>query len=223
MSFDQLPYRKIPIWENRRRSMVLVRLRNLLGEILRLLDRPDTVLTKDIKDDYSRSIILILPGASQFIRLAGLSTTVPSSQREYLSNRSTVAGIDAKLDLLEGFLWQENPGLRKQAVALVDQATGVYNESIWKALINTFNPFYWIIRLIEWITGWIIELVALIAQLPVRFFSAIFSIDQEEAVRSKVGRFFTGVSVLVQGLAALVFLLDHFGLEKGIGRWLGFK
>src|SRR5271165_5425329 len=84
--------------------------------------------------------------ASQFIRLAGLSTSVPDSKREYLSNRSKAAGIDAKLDLLDGFLWQETPGLQRQAVALVDQAIGIYNGNESRAWSNTRNPFFWITR-----------------------------------------------------------------------------
>ena len=129
----------------------------------------------------------------------------------------------SKTDTLDGFLWQTTPGLQQQAVALVDQALGIYDGNESRAWFNTRNPFFWITRLIEWITDWIVQLIAWIAQLPVRIFSAIFGIDQEQAVRSKGGRFFTSVSVFLQGFAALVFLLDHFGLEKPILRWIGFK
>jgi hypothetical protein len=223
MSFDQLPYRKIPIGENRRRVKTLTQFRDLLRQFLQPLG-PDAVFVKDhITEERRRLINRAMPAAARFIRLAGLSSTVPDSKREYLSNRSKAAGIDAKLDLLDGFLWQETPGLQQQAVDVVDQAIGIYNGNTSTAWFNTCNPFFWITRLIEWIADWIVQLIAWIAQLPVRIFSSIFGIDQEKAVRSKGGRFVTGVSVFLQGFAALVFLLDHFGLEKPILRWLGFK
>jgi len=219
MSFDQLPYRKIPIGENRHRVKTLNQFRDLLRQFIQPLG-PDAVFVKDhIKEELERLINQATPVASRFIRLAGLSTSVPDSKREYLSNRSKAAGIDAKLDLLDGFLWQETPGLQRQAVALVDQAIGIYNGNESRAWSNTRNPFFWITRLIEWIADWIVQLIAWIAQLPVRIFSSIFGIDQEKAVRSKGGRFAISVSVFLQGLAALVYLLDRFGLL----RWLGLK
>jgi hypothetical protein len=104
------------------------------------------------------------------------------------------------------------PGLQRQAVDLVDQAIGVYTGSESTAWFNTWNPFFWLARIFEWTIAWF-------AQLPIRMFSLIFGYDQEEAVRSRVRRILTGLSVFFQGLAAFVFLLDRFG----VSRWLGLK
>ena len=44
-----------------------------------------------------------MPLVARFVRLAGLSSTVSKSRREYLSSRSKFAGIDAKLDVMSDF------------------------------------------------------------------------------------------------------------------------
>jgi hypothetical protein len=167
-----------------------------------------------------RLINQAMPAASRFIRLAGLSSIVSDSQREYLSNRSKAAGIDAKLDLLDGFLWQETPGLQQQAIDLVDQAIGVYNDDQKKAFWRSLNPLFWILRIVEWIAGvpfWLISLLG-------------FSREKAEESKSgqlakgliEIGLLVSGFGWVVQLLVNLIQLLHDFGWTKILHR-IGFN
>jgi hypothetical protein len=204
MWFDLLPYRKITIGENHHRVEILNQFRDLLWQFLQPLD-PDAVFVKDhITEQRRRSINQALPRAGRFIRLAGLSSAVPDSQREYLSSRSKFAGIDAKLDLLDDFLWQATPGLQQQALDLVDRAIAVYKDDEPAARFRTFNPIFWLAFPFDWL-----------AESAFSFFVRVFGGNPQKVRNSGFG-----IVVVIEKLlfwaAAIATILEFLGFQTGI-------
>jgi len=161
MGFDQLSYRKIPIWENYRRVKILNRFREPLNQFNQRLNSGESVQSQTMRE-LQRLINHDRANGASFIRLADLSSTVPPSQADYASSRSKHAALDAKLDLIDGFFWQNTPGFRQDAIDLVDRAIGRYSENKSRAWRNAFNPLLWF----DWLVDLSFNLVALFGRDP---------------------------------------------------------
>jgi hypothetical protein len=218
--FERLQHAKIPIWENKQRLKYLTLFRDLILDVLqfsggaspRVATSPTT--GQPLNQEQRRTEINERkPLAVQMIRLAGIKT-----ERDCVTRLKGITS-SAKFDVIEQ-LWdlESFGGSFRERTDVIEEAIGVYKHDQKKALFRTLNPFFWIVRLIEWI-----------AQFPVWLFSSIFHVDQEKAARSIAGKIVTVISAaslwifaLIQSLEALRGFLDHLAWGKAILHRLGF-
>jgi hypothetical protein len=205
MWFDQLPYRKIPVGENQRRIEVLNQFRQLLWQFLQPLGQDAAFIKDHVTEQRRRAINQAMPSAARFVRLTGLSSAVPDSQREYLSSRSKFAAVDAKLDLLDGFFWQETPGLQQQALDLVDQAIGVYKDDEPAARFRTFNPFFWLGFPFDWL-----------AESLFAFAVRLFGHNPQKVRNSGFAIVVVLLEKIIFWAAALATVLEFLGFQTGL-------
>lgn len=83
----------------------------------------------------------------------------------------------------------------------VDRAIGRYECNARAARIRTFNPFFYL--------GFALEYVA---SLPFRFLARMGVVSRERSEGSKVGRIVKTLLELVAGIAALIAILQAFGV-----------
>lgn len=201
VSFDQLSYRRIPIWENRHRAKVLDRFRDLLTDFNNGLKRFLFVDAPELAETH-RSISELKGVVSDMCRLAGISFVVPESKREYLAAKSKWLAIPAGYDLLDNFFWLV-PGLRKDVIELVDRAKGVYDHNKGAAWRRTFNPFYWFGIAVDWIAGILLRTLA------------DFGVEDAAEPNSRVSRIVRRVVyVLLVVVPAIMAYLEFFGLRE---------
>ncbi len=208
MFFDQLPFRKIPIWENRYRLKVLIEFRQLLDQYAKIFqtaeglyasmfeynrDNPDLVQHRSWLNQR-------LPIAHRAVRLTGVSLVI----RRY--------GVP--YDLLMNVFTDLTGKDLQLAFDLIDQATGVYQADKPAPWFRTFSPFFWFGALADWI-----------AEIP---FHILRKLGLGAADTSHgPARFFRGLISLglwIIGLASSVFgILEFFGLKEACLKLIGWK
>jgi hypothetical protein len=220
LSFHRLKYSEIPIGENKHRIEYLTLFRDLIYDIRPVFDTQLRVPLSPTtgqplnKEQRFTEFNERKPLAQQMIALADIKT-----RREFATRVKGVSSL-LEVDVIQQFWDLETLGVSFRApMDVVEEAIGRYKTDQKNALCRTRNPFFWIVRIVEWIAGF-----------PVWLFSSIFRLDQEKAATSKLGRIVTilfqttlWLFGLFQTLAALSYLLDHFGWENPVLRWLGFK
>jgi hypothetical protein len=206
-SFDQLKIHQIPVGENRNRIDYLTNYRDLLNTAFGWPVRTDWQLS-DLEQRRT-SINEGKPLVHRMITLAGIKT-VRQCVRRNVSSTIKLDVVDELWSLEQLFVSTREP------ITAIEEAIGEYKRNQKKARWRTWSPLFWATRFIEWII-----------QFPVWLLSLIFSVEEHKVARSWYGRLLSGVfwgtCALVGAVQALSALLDHYGLEKPLLRWLGFK
>ena len=135
-------YKKITIWENRRRVKFVEEFRELVNgyfeniQYLRFMHPPTE---NQRAEDIRPQINLRLRRASRIVYLAGVPTSI------YYSPPPAIGGLAANIELLANIfnLYQYRMG-KRDVLDCVDQTLGVYNDDRTNSTIRTYNPFFWI-------------------------------------------------------------------------------
>jgi hypothetical protein len=222
ISFDRLSYSKIPIWENRRRIEHLTLVCDLIHDYHHVFRSPIfrvkvSPTTGQPLDQFQRraEINERMPLARRIIELSGITI------RRVLKSTADGSPPSEEIDLLEMVFDLQKFGFNyNRATDVIDESIGVYKNDQKKALSRSYNPIFWLLRIVEWIAEFPFWLISLLG------------FNQKKAEESKSGRAVKGVvqiSVLaaafgwlVQVLVNLIQLLHDFGWTEILHR-LGFK
>jgi hypothetical protein len=202
-SFDRLEIDKIPIGENRRRIKYLSDYRDLLNTAFGWSVR--TGWQPSYLEERRTAINEGKPLVHRMITLSGIKTVRQCARSDIIKTEG--------LDVLDEIWSLERLHIStREPITAIEEAIGEYKRDRKRAWWRTWNPFFWIAHIIEWI-----------AELPVRLFGVIFGVDQKKAVSSPLGRsatiFFNAtiwIFALVQTLAALGLL----GWWRSLLQWI---
>lgn len=143
-------FNKMTIWEVERRLEALYEFRNLLIEYYNNVEQVDylRVAPNDQALAARRRINEIMDMVRTTMYSAGLDTMVT------VRDPAVIGGRSRSLSLLEN--WNLIPtfdGDPNVLLDFVEQAIGKYKNNNGKAIRRTFNPFFWLNELIEYVLG----------------------------------------------------------------------
>lgn len=135
-------YNKITVFENRRRVRALEEFRELVNGYFDNIEynwMADEPIEDQRAQDIRSQINLRLRRASRIVYLAGVSTIF------YYHPPPAVGGLAGEVDLLANIfnLHRLQLDIRK-VLDHIDRALGVYNDDRTNSTIRTYNPFFWI-------------------------------------------------------------------------------
>jgi hypothetical protein len=143
-----------------------------------------------------------LPSVKEMVRLADISA---------LRDWATVRKDDERvqIDVLEQLWYLEKLRLSYRAPSdLVEEAIGKYQADQFNSWVRTFNPFYWIGRLINLVIGELFNVVALVGANPETARNS-----STGHIISVIGKFLGWLACIV---AAVIAVLEFFGFETPI-------
>ena len=190
-----LKYDKIPIWENKQRIKDLTFWRDLwlqgTSPDVKVLISPATGKPFGVEErrgELNRRIPLV----REIVALADISTV-----RDWKTVRKDAGTV--RVDILEQFWYVETLRLSYRAPSdVVDEAIGKYQADQRGGWIRTFNPVYWIGRLIEWLIGLAFNVVRLFGRNP------------QTARNSRVGRTISAIGKFLAWVATVGGFLIQF-------------
>ena len=201
-----IPYNKIPFWENRRR---VNRLLGFRGTIVAYANHTEKVLGNlELNEDEEavkmrREINLTLPEVQDIMQAPNISTQIA------WTSPPAVGGRMQTVDLLYDFFSLHRYMVSPQfLIDQIDRCVGLYEQDYAKSVRRTFNPFFWIARLFEWI-----------ASVPFRFVG-ILGFDQSRVESSMLGRILKGILQSIVYIAAFLTVLHFLGKLDGFRNWL---
>lgn len=200
-------YKDITFWENERRLEKLVKFHIYVVDYFNDSHK-DTFgihLTEGEKAKHSRrKINLMIDEVHKMIIAAGINCNVR------LVPPPAVGGYAGKVDVLMNLfdLYRFNIGPR-DAVGYIERAIGVYQSDRRKSVFRTFNPFWWMSRLLYWF-----------ARTPFSLIE-VAGFDATRAERSTLGRFVKIIFILISVIASLFAILDHMGELDALKSALG--
>jgi hypothetical protein len=192
-----LAYRRIPIWENRRRRRVLALFKTSLEEFALNYD-PGPM--RHERRDHSKAeaarvqINRILHHASDIIEAAGVNPVVVWSPPPVVGGRPQEIDVVLNVFNLERYLIPFSP-----LYDYIERALGIYEHDERAAAVRTVNPIYWLGRVFDYVS-----------RLPFIALSRA-GFDAGSIEDSLVGRLFRFTVYVVGGLASLVTILEFAG------------
>lgn len=183
-------YRKISIFENKRRLEALSLFRNNIVEYFNncepngfLRDFIENQTASNLRPEINRT----MAEAIRIVRSSGVSTFFD------IMRAPAAGGGTYPFDVINGVFnlsyHQIDP---RYVIDLLDRSIGVYAQDQKKSLLRTVNPFWWVWQLVEWISS-----------IPFAIISAA-GLERYPIESSVIGRI---VKMLIQGaIAALTFL-----------------
>jgi len=187
-------YRKIPIWENRRRVELLTKFRSLIVEYFNNVSFEYSIpIENRVAKDARRNINLILNEVNSVIISAGIKTVA------YYSGGGSGGSIDLIQNVFNLHYYLIG---YEQVLDMVDRAIGVYESDKSNALLRTLNPLFWISLILDYIVS-----------LPFKFVGKM-GFNQSRIESSIVGRIVKGIFYLVTVLASFLTALDLLGYRE---------
>ncbi len=171
-------YRKIPIWENRRRVELLTKFRSLIVEYFNNVSFEYSIpIENRVAKDARRNINLILNEVNSVIISAGIKTVA------YYSGGGSGGSIDLIQNVFNLHYYLIG---YEQVLDMVDRAIGVYESDKSNALLRTLNPLFWISLILDYIVS-----------LPFKFVGKM-GFNQSRIESSIVGRIVKGIFYLIR-------------------------
>jgi hypothetical protein len=93
------------------------------------------------------------PTVQEMVTLSGIV-----ARRSWPTRRQDLAPVD--IDVLDQLWYLETFRVSARApVDVIEEAIGVYRDDQLKSWFRTFNPFFWLVRLIDWLTDLVFAIV----------------------------------------------------------------
>lgn len=196
-------YNRMPIWANRSAQRDIAEFRNLLVEYFN--NGAASGFGEEQENETARRTRKKINMMSR--RVARWVDAVGGSEVAY-SEPPMLGGRSHRVDLIANVFNLSR--LRLEPNILIDElekAVGVYEDDALYALIRTFNPLFWLGRIID-----------SIASLPFTLLGRL-GFNQDKAEGSILGKIIKGILYLAQGVAALekLGLLEKVKLRLGLG------
>lgn len=196
-------YKDIPLWENKRRLDRLAQFRNHIVSYFNgskySWQAQARIESSDIQQ-VRHEIDLRIEEIQRIVREAQVSSRVMWTAAPVDGGYSQPLDILANLFELDRFQIRPN-----RVVSVLDRAIGVYQDDQRKSANRTFNPLWWIGKIL----GWLIR-------LPFRLLGMI-GFDADKAESSILGRL-TKLILVASSLLAILYYLD---LLESVKSWLG--
>jgi hypothetical protein len=209
--FNRLKYSQIPIWENKRRIITLALFRDLYLDTVmfppgnRIPISPRTGQPFKLEERRSE-INYRKPAIQEMVALAEIV-----ARRRWPTRRKDLEPVD--LDVLDQLWYLETFRVSGRApIDVVEEAIGVYRDDQQRSWIRTFNPIFWLTRLINGLSDSTFEIVT------------IFGGDPHKARHSAFGRLVNSIERIglwvAAVLTAILTVLSFLGFETPIRRLL---
>ncbi len=193
-------YKKITIWENYRRTKLLLEFRNLVVTYFaNLLVSGRRVENK--KAQQARIEINMILDKTYFVVIsAGVKPTI------YYSPPPSIGGLEGDIDLIHNifnlYRYQIEP---RKILDFIERAIGIYENDRHNALLRTLNPLFWLGLILDYIVS-----------LPFKVIGKI-GFNQEKIESSITGKIIKGILYFITVLASFLTVLEKIGyLEKFI-------
>jgi len=206
-----LSYRKIPIWENRRRLALLQNFRDLVVKYDDEVSPPTGVLGNPFPQDTDASLItrkalnLVLDEISWVLWRAGISATITWTPP------GITGGSVQQIPIIPNFFNLPQYQIPNQVVLdQVDRAIGIYTSDQSSSQFRTWNPFFWM--------GLGLDFVA----------DSAFAIARRSGFDTKkiedtwYGRMFKFVVWALGALVLVLTLMQQFDLLESFREFVGF-
>ena len=192
--------RNISIWENTRRIEVLQEFHN---DVVRYFDSS----TEATEARQARQRInLKVDQVCRIIVKADIATTMTWTAPPVVGGRKQQLDILLNLFNLDHYRIPVD-----HAVDFIERAIGVYQSDRTAAWVRTFNPFWWLLRVILWVT-----------RIPFLLLGAMgFNAARVEG--SKLGKFCKVILSLLLAVSALLTILHLLGWLSAAKALLGIE
>jgi hypothetical protein len=205
----RLKYDKIPIWENKDRIKYLTFFRDLWLEGTFAADQVlvSPATGKPFRQEERRSELnRRIPAVKEMVALADIPTL-----RDWVTIRKDDELV--RVDILEQFWYTDKLRLSYRAPSdVVDEAIGKYQTDQRASWVRTFNPLYWLGRLIDWLIGKAFNVVSLFGGNP------------RAARNSPVGRTVFAIGTFLAWFATMggftIAALDFLGFKTPVRQFL---
>jgi hypothetical protein len=190
-------YKKIPIWENRKRIKELIEFRNNIVTYFNNLESYTIMGVKenDIAKETRAKINEKLDKIHSYFDDTEVHPT--------LIHRAppAIGGYRESVDILVNiFTLHQLPEISPQRILdYIDRLIGVYKNDSVKAFFRTINPLWWIFLLIEFI-----------ASIPFKILESA-GLNREKIETSTPGKIIKGIFELIIVIAALFTILEAIG------------
>ena len=200
-------YNDIPVWENNRRRQVLADFHNDVVTYFNnsnyrgnFVELGDNRIEEPEAMEARRRINLSSHQAHGVVVAAGISPIV-----EWMPP-AIVGGYAQKIDVIVNLFGLDRYSISaKTAVGLIEMAAGVYESNHKAAIIRTFNPLWWLSRVLLWFI-----------RMPFLLFSAI-GFNTRRAENSLPGK----LVKLMTAVASILTILHLMGLLPAVKALLG--
>ena len=195
-------YRDISIWENKRRLRALEQFHNDVLTYFLKKERKDV----DEAGKAHQRINFAAIQALHIIRAAGINTAVTYSPPPATGRSAQHVDLISNILLFAEFNVPESV-LEVQLISFIEMALGVYQSDRTEAWVRTFNPFWWMRRVILWVV-----------RIPFVFLGAM-GFDADRAEGSAFGKIFK----LLLATSALLTILNLLGWLSAAKALLGIE
>lgn len=185
-------YKKILVWENKKRIDLLIKFRNLVVEYFNNLDISNQ--ENKIAEQKRREINVILVKAHSAILAAGVSTSITQYPPP------AVGGYVIHINVIDSIFDFDSLYLdRKFITDIIERAIGVYLNDRINSLLRTINPFYWLYIIIDYITS-----------LPFVILGKV-GFNQKKIEDSFTGKLIKAIISLIIVFASFLTILEKLG------------
>jgi len=204
-------YTQIPIWENMNRVESLLKFRQMVIEYFNNLEHgswlSSSVTEKERAKQLRPKINSVLDNVYQIIIAAGIRPVL------YYSPPPAISGIAGDIDLFYNMFhlhrFEISPN---ELLDFIDRAIGKYNNDRRNSLLRTFNPFFWLNLLFEYIAGLPLKLIGMIIKS--------FGFDQSRLEKSIIGKTIKGIFYLITIFAAFLTVIEKLGMIENFKLFL---
>lgn len=190
-------YKNITFWENERRLEKLIKFRNNVVDYFNdsHKERSGIHPIEGEKARHSRrKINLVIDEVHKIIVAADVSCII------WLSPPPVIGGYTRDFDVLMNlFNLHKFDITPHDAVSFIERAIGVYQSDQRNSVFRTFNPFWWMNRLLYWF-----------ARTPFNLIEAA-GFDATRAEGSALGRFVKIILMPIPIIASLLAILYYMG------------
>lgn len=187
-------YKKITIWENRKRAKLLIEFRNLVDTYfsnLKHLHFGLAVHENEKAKQVRIEINMSLDKMYSVIISAGVKPTI------YYSPPPAVGGFAGNIDLIHNIFnihrFQIGP---QELLDIIERAIGIYENDRLNALLRTVNPLFWLGLILDYVVSFPFKVIGKIG------------FNQKKIESSITGRIIKGALYLIIVLAAFLTVLE---------------
>lgn len=192
-------YKKIPIWENRKRLKLLIEFRNLMADYFNNIKIHEAgVRESSIAYSLRPKINLCLETVCSFVKSTGINSEI-SHYYDISDYIRKEVGSDVESDVLRNIfiMWDKFRLNEDGLLDYIDRAIGIYKYDKLNAIFRTINPLFWIGLLLDYIVS-----------LPFKIIGRI-GFNQKKIESSVAGRISKGILYFITVIAAIITLWDN--------------
>lgn len=190
------PYKKIFIWENIKRTNELISFRDLIVQYFGNAPyswKVDGRIENDKAVKIRNQINLVISKIRSYIKAADVQSV------QFYTPAPLIGGFSGRIDILSN-IFKENLGINhKEQLDIIDRAMGVYLNDKVNSWIRTFNPFFWIYLILDFLVT-----------LPFKLLG-LAGFNQVRIENSLLGKIFKIIFSVISVGAAFLTILEKLG------------